>query len=237
MDYETQQVATLMGEPSRGRILACLMDGRARTAKELAFSAGVTAQTASSHLAKLVAGSVLAVEAQGRHRYFRIARVEIAAAIEALMSAAGRASGDGADGAPAEEKLPPIKMARMCYDHLAGRLGVELLASMLSRRWLKSVDKEFEVTRGGEKKFAALGIDVVAAGRERRRFACQCLDWSERLPHLGGALGKGLAGKFLAEKWVRRREDSRALSVTEKGRRELASRFGVRWDQPIDARG
>lgn len=225
VDVETQHLASLMAEVSRGRMLAMLMDGRARTAKELAFSAAVTAQTASSHLAKLVGGGVLVVEAQGRHRYFRIARTEVAEAVEALMTAAGRAPGVAAAGAP--PKLPPIKLARFCYDHLAGWLGVELLASMVQQRALASHGRDFAVTRRGETLLGEAGVDVEKARGARRRLACACLDWSERRPHLGGALGNEIALTFLAGKWIRRREESRAVVVTEKGRREIAARFGV----------
>ncbi len=226
VDVETQLIAGLMADPSRGRMLASLMDGRARTAKELAFAAGVTAQTVSFHAAKLVGGDVLAVEAQGRHRYFRIARPEVADALEALMTAAGRKPPARAEDA-AEENLPPIKAARFCYDHLAGRLGVELLAGLVRAKVLVVRGKDFEVSRRGETKLAEAGIDLARARAARRRFACPCLDWSERRPHLGGALGQAVAERALAAKWIRRREDSRAVTVTERGRREMAARFGI----------
>lgn len=226
MDVDTRALAGLVAEASRGRMLACLMDGRARTAKELAFAAEVTAPTASSHLAKLVKGEVLAVEVQGRHRYFRIARREIAGALEALMAAAGVAPGSG--GAMTEPaKLPPIKLARFCYDHLAGWVGVELLSGLQRQRVLTAQGKDFAITRRGESWLEERGVEVEQVRGERRRLACACLDWSERRPHLGGALGKAIAERWLAEKWIRRREDSRAISVTEKGRREIPAKFGV----------
>ncbi len=221
---ETHAIAALMGDPSRGRILACLMDGRAKTAKELAFVAGVTPQTTSSHLAKLVGGSVLAVEVQGRHRYFRIARQEVADVVEALMTATGRPR--TAEDA-SEVDLPPIKFARLCYDHLAGRVGVELLAALVRRRVLILRDRDYELTRAGEKWATSLGIDVANARGVRRRFACPCLDWSERRPHLGGALGRALAENFITAKWLRRGAESRVLTLTEKGRRELKARLGM----------
>lgn len=226
MDVETQVVARLVAEPSRGRMLTSLMDGRARTAKELAFAAGVTAPTASFHVAKLVEGEVLAVEAQGRHRYFRIARPEIAQALEALMTAAGQRPTNGTM-AGGDEPLPPIQRARMCYDHLAGRLGVDLLAALVRRRWLTERGRDFELTRRGREGLAEMGVDVCGAEEARRRFACACLDWSERRPHLGGALGAALVERMLAAKWLRRIEDSRVVAVTEKGRGQIAARFGV----------
>jgi DNA-binding transcriptional ArsR family regulator len=225
VDVETHRMAALLGDASRSRMLACLMDGRAKTAKELAYAARITPATASSHLAKLVGGAVLAVEVQGRHRYFRIAREEVADLVEALMTATGReplASAAGERG-----PLPPIKFARMCYDHLAGRVGVEVMKALLRRRWLVTKGRDLVLTRLGEEFVSSLGIEVERVRTRRRRFACTCLDWSERTPHLGGALGQELAERFIADRWLRRAAESRVLILTEKGRRGLAERLGV----------
>src|SRR5436190_22029796 len=187
-------VATLIGEPARAVMLWSLLDGQARPASELAFYANVSAQSASAHLAKLVEAGMLLAESRGRHRYFRIARPEVALAIEA-MAALTPAAKQMSLMAP--RQLPDLKQARTCYDHLAGKIAVNLCQAMQKSGWLTVAgEKEFEVTRKGVVKFRELGIDTEALRGERRAFARQCLDWSERQPHLAGAVGAALLDRI-----------------------------------------
>ena len=218
-------VAALVGDPARARMLTALMDGRARTAKELAYGAGVTPQTASSHLAKLLQARLLAMERQSRHRYFRLAAPSVGHAVEALMTltpARPRATG-------AEAALDGLRLARTCYDHLAGRLGVMVTEAMLRRRLLKPVGRDFILTAAGERVLGRLGVEVERARRERRAFARQCLDWSERRAHLAGALGAALTRRCLDLSWVRPVREERTLALTSQGLRGLRTWFGISW--------
>lgn len=218
-------IAALLGEESRAAMLAALMDGRALTARELAIGAGITPQTASFHLGKLCAGGVLAILRQGRHNYYRIAGPEIAAAIQALRVIAP-------DAAPQPIKLDDVRLARTCYKHLAGRLGVAVTAALEGRDLLRRQGDDFVLTPGGEGFFAALGIVPDELRRGRRHFARQCLDWSERRPHLGGALGVALTDQFLALKWLRRVPGARAVRLTKTGAAQLQRRLGITdWDR------
>lgn len=221
-------VAAAIGEPARARMLFCLMDGHARTSTELAIVAEVTPPTASAHLHRLRAGHLVAVAAQGKHRYYRLAGPEVARALESLSVVAGGPRRPFAPTAP-----PRLRQARTCYDHLAGTVGVHLHDRLLALGWLAagpgSRDGDLAPTAAGRKGFAELGIDLDALQALRRRFGYGCLDWSERRPHLGGALGAALLETALRRKWFARDLDSRILAVTARGRTELAARFGLRW--------
>ena len=219
-------VTGLVGDPARARMLTALMDGRARTAKELAYGAGVTPQTTSSHLTKLVGAGLLVMERQSRHRYFRLASPSVGHVVEALMAVAPAAARPRR--ARAETTLDAIRLARTCYDHLAGRLGVATTEAMVARRLLKPVGRDFVLTPAGERFLRRFGVDPDASRRQRRAFACQCLDWSERRAHLAGALGAAVARRFLALHWVKRVAEERSLVLTEVGRRALRTWFGVR---------
>lgn len=221
-------IAALVGDPARANILRALMDGRARTAKELAFAAGVTPQTTSGHLARLVDGNLLIVASQGRHRYYRLANGLVACAIEGLMALAG------------ERPMPrhrhnhalteDLRQARTCYDHLAGRLGVQIFNHLLAADCLHEGGDEqtdFRVTAQGYRLFAELGIDVDGVARQRRGFARPCLDWSERVPHLAGGLGAALANRCFELGWIERQRDSRAVKLTAGGREGLERLFGI----------
>jgi len=218
------EIAALLGDPARTNIVVALMDGRALPASELAFRAGVTPQTTSSHLAKLTEGRLLTVERHGRQRYYRLANPAVAEAIEALMAVA-------VDGPPRHR--PPskgegaIRHARTCYDHLAGELGVGLTQAMIKRRMLRPIGQDFQLTSAGEKFLTGLGIELPRVRLQRRAFALQCLDWSERRPHLAGALGAALADHCLAQGWVRRLPAGRALAVSPSGRNAFKDLFGV----------
>ena len=228
MDVDTvdacvSRVAAAIAAPARTRMLYCLMDGHARTSTELAAVAGVTAATASVHLGQLRQQQLVKVLAQGKHRYYRLESDNVAAALEALTVVAGAARGRFVPNTPTR-----LRAARTCYDHMAGKVAVALHDRFEELGWLRSVaDKAYDLSRDGAKALAALGIDIEATRALRRRFACACLDWSERQPHLGGALGAGLLKAALRRKWVVQDLDSRALRVTRRGWREMRARFGV----------
>jgi DNA-binding transcriptional ArsR family regulator len=217
-------VGALIGVPARANMMAALMDGRAQTASELAFVAGVTPQTASSHLAKLTDAGLLAVEKQGRHRYYRFASPAVAEAIEPLTHLAPNSRVPERRHAQLR-RVGDLRLARMCYDHLAGRLGVALTDSLLKRRFLRRVEGDFTVGPKGRAFLEELGIDVTAAAGQRRHFARCCLDWSERRPHLGGALGAALAAQLVTRKWLRRDGKTRRVLVTSAGDAALAEAF------------
>jgi DNA-binding transcriptional ArsR family regulator len=211
-------VARLLGEPARTRILAALLGGCAFTGKELAYFAGVTAATASSHLSRLVAGGLLQMEKQGRWHYYRLKSPDVARAIEGLMTVA---AAPPAGWPPGRRVEPALRDARMCYDHLAGRVGVSLCDLMLRRRYVVLGDGAGEVTDAGARFFAGLGVDLDRARGARRRYCRSCIDWTERRPHISGAVGATLADAFLENRWIARSPDSRALVVTPAGRKKL----------------
>jgi DNA-binding transcriptional ArsR family regulator len=224
VDGAVARLAAAIGERARARMLYCLADGRARTSTELAAVAGVTPSTASVHLQRLKAERLVRVLAQGKHRFYSLDRPDVASALEALGVLAG--------GAP--RRLAPIgpnalRAARACYDHIAGTLGVVVYDRLLARSWVSAAKAgtSCELTRAGRAGFEALGVDVESARRARRRFAFACLDWSERRPHLAGALGAALLGVALRRKWLVQDLDSRILRVTPLGRREFLGRLGL----------
>lgn len=213
-------VAALIGDPARARILTALMGGKALTATELASEAGVAASTASAHLAKLTAAAMLAIEQQGRHRYFRLAGADVASMLEQLMGFAStppaRRTG------PAD---PALRAARVCYDHLAGERAVWLLDRLRDRGLLGGHDAS-TISADGQSFFARFGIDVDALAARRRPLVRPCLDWSERRHHLGGALGAAILDRLFALRWARRELVSRAVAFTTAGERELERLFG-----------
>src|SRR5262249_37292670 len=212
--------AGLLGEPARTRILNALLGGCALTAKELAYFAGVTPATASSHLSRLVGGRLLVMQKQGRCHYYRLQSAEVARAIEGLMTVATIPS----NGWPPHHHVEPaLREARMCYDHMAGRLGVAVCDMLMRRRHVVLVDGGGEVTPSGERFLAQLGVEVAKARGAKRQYCRGCIDWTERRYHISGAVGAAMADAFLARRLITRIPDSRALSVTPVGRKALAA--------------
>jgi len=225
-DAAISGIAAAIGEPSRARMLYCLMDGHARTSTELAAVADVNASTASAHLNRLKAERLVKVVKQGKHRYYRLEGSRVASVLEGLSVLAGGSRDTFVPNTPSR-----LRVARTCYDHMAGTVGVLLHDRFQVLGWLRADAREghnaYDLTPAGRDAFAALGVDVEAARALRRRFASGCLDWSERRPHMGGALGAALLGVALKRRWVTQEVNSRALNVTKLGRRELLDRFGV----------
>ncbi|MGO4307445.1 MULTISPECIES: ArsR/SmtB family transcription factor [unclassified Cupriavidus] len=216
------QLAGLLADPGRAAMLWALMDGSARPAGELALIAGLSASSTSGHLARLSEGGLLAVETRGRNRYYRLSAPEIGVAIEALASASLASQPPRVRAVPVSRTAPPaLKQARTCYDHLAGELAVGLFERMSQAGWLVVEGTAVDLTGDGAQAMAQLGIDLGAARRKRRQFACTCPDWSERKPHLGGALGAALLENLLARGWIEPTATSRALRVTPRGQREI----------------
>jgi len=221
------EVAALVGNPARANILIALMDGRALTATELAYVAGVSPQTASEHLARLTQARLLSLTKQGRHSYFRLGSANVARMIESIMVV----------GADAPQRYRPrwngeeeLRTARTCYDHIAGRLGVALTDALTRGGHVVLSDDGGVVTPAGEKLLGAFGVVVEEMRQGRRTFCRPCLDWSERRPHLAGALGAALANRSFDLGWISRMRDSRALKISAKGERGFAEVFGVTLD-------
>ena len=225
-DLLIARIAAAIGEPARVRMLYCLLDGRARTATELAVVAEVTPSTASAHLNRLLAERLIQVAVQGKHRYYSLVGANVAGALEGLSLIASGSSNRFAPNTPSR-----LRDARTCYDHMAGMLGVQLHNSFKRLGWLsrepEGGDNGYELTPDGIKALEALGMNLVAARAQRRRFAYACLDWSERQPHIGGALGAAILRTALKRKWVVQEFDSRVLNLTNLGRREMQARFGL----------
>jgi DNA-binding transcriptional ArsR family regulator len=227
-------VAALAGDPARAGMLHALMDGRALTASELARVAGVTAQTASGHLARMAETGLICVEKQGRHRYHRLASPAVAHMMESIMQVAStlEPSRPWLSVGPRDAAL---RAARTCYDHLAGRLGVALADAMAAGGYAELETDGGLITESGFAFLDRIGIDAgaLAAHRGRRgaRIMCRpCLDWSERRPHLAGAVGAALCALSLERRWIRRIDGTRAVAVTPHGRRVFRETFGAQLD-------
>ena len=217
--------AFLLADPARAMMLMALLDGRALPAGGLAYAARVSPQTASSHLAKLLAGGLVAVEIQGRHRYYRLSGPHVAQALEHLAAIRPAAQIRRRALSPEARRL---RFCRSCYDHLAGRLGVALTRALEEREYLRSVrNKLFEVTPSGSAWLADVGVDLHRLRPSRGVLARQCLDWTERQHHLSGPLGTELLGALCARGWLRRRRETRAVEVLPKGRQELRAQLGI----------
>jgi DNA-binding transcriptional ArsR family regulator len=216
-------IAALMGDPARANMLGALMAGRALTAGELAREAGVSAPTASGHLARLSEAGLVLVEAQGRHRYFRLSGPDVALVLEGLMGLAARTGRLRTRPGPRD---PALREARTCWDHMAGEWAVRLYDGLIADGRLAATDGAVSLTESGRRFFRAEGVDVDALDTGRRPLCRACLDWSERRPHLGGPLGRVLLDHALSRAWVRKAPEGRALTVTPPGQRALRAWIG-----------
>ncbi|MCA1456014.1 metalloregulator ArsR/SmtB family transcription factor [Bradyrhizobium sp. BRP22] len=220
-------VASLVGDPARANMLTALLSGRALTASELAQEAGITPQTASSHLSKLETGGLIEPEKQGRHRYYRLTGTDVAGVLEGLAGLAARAGHMRVRTGP---KDPALRRARICYDHLAGDLGVQMLDSMKKQRLIRQSKDAMELTGEGKRFILkALQIEADALVHPRRPVCKACLDWSERRHHLAGTLGAAIMERFTELKWAARdpTPGSRVVNFSRNGERRFAALFGT----------
>jgi DNA-binding transcriptional ArsR family regulator len=215
MESRFKQVASLIGDPTRATVLWVLLDGKAFTATELAIAANTSPQNMSMHLNKLLDADLLSVESQGRHKYYKYASKDVAYAIEAMANLLPPEK-------PAEKALSPVTYCRTCYDHLAGKIGVQITDSLLDQQILTD---NFEVSKKGEKWFKDLGLDLEEIKQQRRSYLRPCLDWSERRYHIAGALPAALLDKMLEEDWIRRTKNSRAVVITAEGQKKMRKYF------------
>jgi len=215
-------IAGLIGDRTRATMLLCLMGGRSVSATDLARAARVTKQTGSAHLSRLVAARLVAVENVGRHRYFRLGGADVGTVIEHLMGLARRVGAARSDSGPLD---PALRKARVCYDHLAGDLGVLIYDSLRQQDLLRMDDTKLSLSAQGERFCQKLGIDVSALVRGRRPLCLACLDWTVRRPHLAGALGAAILSRCFALGWARPQRATRAVSFSALGERALRARF------------
>jgi DNA-binding transcriptional ArsR family regulator len=223
-DADIAAVAAVIGDGTRARFLYELVGGESRRASELASAAGVSRATASFHLARLLAANLLEVHTHGRNRTYRLAGPDVAQAIEALQRIAPRQAIRSLRAAGSAHAL---SYARVCYDHLAGRLAIELVDAMTTIGLITLLGDQFELAEQGVSWFGELGIDVPRLQAGRRSFARGCLDWSERRPHLAGAIGAALAARLLELDWIERAPQGRAVRPTPAGRAHLRTMLGI----------
>jgi len=217
------RIAGAIGEPARARMLFCLMDGHARTSTELAVVADVSTSTASAHLNRLKVERLVKVLTQGKHRFYSLDGPKVARVLEGLSVLADQPHKKFVPNTPTR-----LRAARVCYDHMAGTLGVQLHDKFKDLKWISNgAGDAYELTAAGEKALDVLNVNVEDMRSSRRRLAYACLDWSERRPHIGGALGSALLAIAVKRKWVTKDLDSRAIRITNTGRREMLARFGV----------
>lgn len=214
------RIASLVGDPARANMLNALMGGTALTASELAMEAGVSLPTASSHLGKLLEGGLLTVASQGRHRYYGLAGPQVAGMIEAITGVAASVGPQRVRPGPRDAAM---RVARVCYDHLAGEQAVAMLDRLVDKHILLREDKEIRLGPAAASHFAAIGIDVYT--KPRRPVCRACLDWSVRRSHLAGTLGAAILDKIISEKWARREKDSRAVVFSPVGKQAFEKVF------------
>lgn len=223
MEDEFSRIMSLIGDPIRSKIMWALLDGKAYTATELAHYTGTTAPNISMHLQKLLVSELLSVEKQGRHKYYTYSRPEISFAIESLANLIPQTD----QSVKTTSRDQPVKFCRTCYDHLAGKVGVLLADTMIGRGYLLREGSNFRVSEQGGVFFGSLGINTSQLNSQKRAFSRVCLDWSERRPHVGGALGAALLDVMLKTDWLRRTSNSRAIVITGKGRISLREKFSL----------
>jgi len=217
------RVAALLGDPARANMLTALMGGKALTATELAQEAGVTPQTASSHLAKLEAGQIVIPRKQGRHRYFTLSGPDIVEALEVMMGIANRVGHNRVRTGP---KDPELRRARVCYDHLAGDMGVALFDGLSKRKLIKTDLNGVALTDAGVDFANGFGIDLAALRQNRRPLCRECLDWSARQSHLAGSFGAALLNRFYDLGWARRMSESRIVRFSAEGEQKFRELVG-----------
>ncbi|HKO81992.1 MAG TPA: winged helix-turn-helix domain-containing protein [Chitinophagaceae bacterium] len=222
MEKQFKQVASLIGDPTRATIMWTLLDGKAFTATELAITADTSAQNISMHLNKLTQAGLLSAESQGRHKYYKFSRKEIAYAIEAMATLIPQPTGKNK---LLVSDLSPVKYCRTCYDHLAGKVGVMITESLLKQKIIVDSNNAFEITKKGEEWFSNLDIPINDLKLQRRSFIRPCLDWSERRNHMAGSLAASLLEKMLSSDWVRRVRNSREIVITAKGKKKMNEYF------------
>jgi DNA-binding transcriptional ArsR family regulator len=225
------EIGALIGDPGRANMLDALMDGRALTARELAGAAGVAPQTASGHLSRLIDAGLIAMEQHGRHRYHRLASAEVAHLLETIAHFAARPKDKGPRAVRTGPRDAAVRLARTCYNHFAGRLGVNIADAMLARGQIELDQDGGTVTEPGRDFLDRFGVTVAPTTKAGRLFCRPCLDWSERRPHLGGTLGVALTCRCFELGWVKRMEGTRAVAITQKGRQGFQQAFGFRLDQ------
>ncbi|HFC04249.1 MAG TPA: ArsR family transcriptional regulator [Rhizobiales bacterium] len=215
-------IGSLIGDPARANMLGAMMSGKALTATELATEAGITAQTASSHLGKLQTGGLVQKSKQGRHRYFSLADGDVAAVLESLM---GLAVLKGHTRIRTGPKDPALRRARVCYNHLAGELGVQMFDSLKQRGFVRDNEEDIELTPNGQKFATGLGINLAALQSGHRPLCKSCLDWSARRSHLAGALGTALLNHFYQTGWAKRQQGTRIVTFTKLGETAFDKHF------------
>lgn len=224
MENQFIKTATLIGDATRATILWNLLDGRAFTATELSIAAGTSAQNISMHLSKLLEANLIAVEKQGRHKYYRFSSKEVAYAVEAMANLISKPE---IQSKKETDNYPPIKYCRTCYDHLAGKIGVALTDSLLEQKIILNKNDAFEISSEGKKWFSDFGINLEEAQKQKRIFLKPCLDWSERRNHIAGSGGALLLNKMITEDWIRKTKNSRAIIITGKGEKEFLKYFKI----------
>ncbi len=218
------RIAALIGDPARANMLTALMSGKAVTASELAQEAGVTVQTASTHLSKLDQGGLLRPRKQGRHKYFSLASEDVARVLEGLM---GLAAGSGHLRSRIGPKDPALRKARVCYSHLAGDMGIRLFDSLVDRRLLRTKGATLELSERGHAFVREFGIDIVRLDSRKTPLCRECLDWSERRSHLAGSLGRAFLGRIEEMGWARRERGTRIVRFSPPGEKAFARAFPI----------
>ena len=230
-DYEMEErfskLASLIGEKVRAKMLWHLLDGRAYTALELTVIADISKQSCSNHLKKLVDEKILAVERQGRHKYFRLYSKQVAKALEGIAFLTSQKIPEK-KLIDTHSNLHGIKYARSCYDHLAGYLGVSIQKGFIEQGLIQQINDQYQCTNKGIAKFNELGIDIEKLKQLKRKFAYPCLDWSERKHHIGGALGAAIFEFMIENDWLRKKKNSRELILTSKGCQKLETDFKLK---------
>lgn len=223
MENQFKQVASLIGDPTRATIMWTLLDGKAFTATELAIAVDTSPQNISMHLTKLVQADLLSVESQGRHKYYKFSRKEIAYAIEAMANLMPQPAAKN----NLTNDFSAIKYCRTCYDHLAGKVGVLITDSLLKQKIIIDTNNTFKLSNKGEKWFSSIGISIEDLKQQRRSFIRPCLDWSERRHHIAGSLAASLLDTMLSSDWIRKTKNSREIIITAKGQKKLYEHFDL----------